>query len=212
MNIRYSYKILILKILLLGTAICTVQGRDVINNYGLKISVPDEWIIDSAEARKAKVHLAELLTSIKSDGKVRIMNTGTEYGNSEGYSRARLNITSDVTLSQNEVANLTDPDINDLAKKFGKQLIDTPLIRVDPKSISVMKTRTDDGYFGIRLGYERSGTSGPVKVYQYWFPFSNRAVQLTLSYEVSKQDALWPTLVKILASLRLIDKDLWPKQ
>ena len=35
--------------------------------------------------------------------------------------------------------------------------------------------------------------------------------QLTLSYEVANQEALWPSLLKVLASLRLDDKELWPK-
>lgn len=188
------------------------QLQEVPNNYGIKISVPKNWVLDSAEMRNAKVKLTELLAAIKTEGKVRILNTGTAPGAQEGYSRVRLNITSDLTLSQAEVANLTDEDIKDLADAFAPEFIAMPLFRVERDSISVTRTRTDDGYLGIRLSYIRSGMNGPVKVHQYWFPFSNRAAQLTLSYEVAKEEVLWPPLLKIMSSLRLTDQELWPKQ
>ena len=187
------------------------QVQEVPNNYGIKISVPKNWVLDTAEMRNAKVKLTELIAAIKTEGKVRILNTGTPPGAQEGYSRVRLNITSDLTLSQDEVKNLTDEDMNDLADGFATELVAMPLFRVERSSISVTRTRTDDGYLGIRLSYIRSGINGPVKVHQYWFPFSNRAAQLTLSYEVAKEDILWPPLLKVLSSLRLNDQELWPK-
>jgi hypothetical protein len=191
---------------------CNAQVQDVANNYGMKISVPETWVLDTAEMRNAKVKLTELLTAIKTEGKVRILNTGTAPGAKEGYSRVRLNITSDLTLSQADVANLSEEDLKDLAAAFAPELIAMPLFRVEKDSISVTKTRTDDGYLGIRLSYVRSGVNGPVKVHQHWFPFSNRAAQLTLSYEVAKENVLWPPLLKVLSSLRLTDQELWPKQ
>jgi hypothetical protein len=187
------------------------QVQDVSNNYGIKVSVPKNWVLDTAEMRNVKIKLTELLAAIKTEGKVRILNTGTAPGAQEGYSRVRLNITSDLTLSQAEVTNLSDADLKELAAAFATELIKMPLFRVEKDSISVTKTRTDDGYLGIRLIYVRSGPNGPVKVSQYWFPFSNRAAQLTLSYEVAKEDTLWPPLLKVLSSLRLTDQELWPK-
>lgn len=191
---------------------CNAQVQDVANNYGMKISVPEAWVLDTAEMRNAKVKLTELLTAIKTEGKVRILNTGTAPGAKEGYSRVRLNITSDLTLSQADVANLSEEDLKDLAAAFAPELIAMPLFRVEKDSISVTNTRTDGGYLGIRLSYVRSGVNGPVKVHQHWFPFSNRAAQLTLSYEVAKENVLWPPLLKVLSSLRLTDQELWPKQ
>lgn len=187
------------------------QVQEVPNNYGIKISVPNDWVLDTAEIRNVKVKLTELIAAIKTEGKVRILNTGTAPGAKEGYSRVRLNITSDLTLSQDEVKSLTDEDINDLSDGFATELVAMPLFRVERNSISVTRTRTDDGFLGIRLSYIRSGINGPVKVHQYWFPFSNRAAQLTLSYEVAKEDILWPPLLKVLSSLRLNDQELWPK-
>lgn len=196
---------------LFTTLTSNAQVKDVANNYGIKISVPEAWVLDTAAMRNAKVKLTELLTAIKTEGKVRILNTGTAPGAVEGYSRVRLNITSDLTLSQADVANLTDEDLKELEAAFAPELVAMPLFRVERESISVASTRTDDGFLGIRLSYVRSGTNGPVKVHQYWFPFSNRAAQLTLSYEVAKQDVLWPPLLKVLSSLRLTDQELWPK-
>lgn len=195
----------------LGAASCIAQVRDVENNYGIKISVPDTWALDTAKMRQDKVKLTELITAIKTEGKVRILNTGTAPGAPEGYSRVRLNITSDVTLSQAEVSALTEQALKEMTQAFAKELMAITTFRVEKDSITVTNTRTDDGCLGIRLSYVRSGINGPVKVYQYWFPFSNRAAQLTLSYELAKQDALWPALLKVLASLRLDDQELWPK-
>jgi hypothetical protein len=196
---------------LLGTTLCLGQTREVPNSYGIKISVPNNWSLDTSELINAKVKLTELLSALKTEGKVRILNTGTAPGALEGYCRVRLNITTDITLSQAEAASLTDEDLKEMEGFFGKELQDMPLFHVDKDSISVKTTRSDDGYSGFRLSYVRSGTKGPVNVYQYWFPFSNRCAQLTLSYEVANQEALWPSLLKILASLRLDDKELWPK-
>lgn len=210
MNIAF-FKVFFAGSFLFSTLTSNAQIQDVANNYGIKISVPEAWVLDTAEMRNAKVKLAELLAAIKTEGKVRILNTGTAPGAQEGYSRVRLNITSDLTLSQADVANLTDKDLKELAEAFAPNLIAMPLFRVERDSISVTSTRTDDGYWGIRLSYVRSGMKGLVRVHQYWFPFSNRAAQLTLSYEVEKQDALWPPLLKVLSSLRLIDQELWPK-
>lgn len=99
-----------------------------------------------------------------------------------------------------------------MTETFAKELMAAPLFRVEKDSVTVTNTRTDDGYLGIRLSYVRSGINGPVKVYQYWFPFSNRAAQLTLSYGVAKEEALYPPILKVLASLRLADQELWPKR
>ena len=191
--------------------LCHGQSCDVPNSYGIKISVPNNWALDTPEFKNAKVKLTELLTALKTEGKVRILNTGTAPGALEGYCRVRLNITTDITLSQAEVASLTDEDLKEMAGIYAKELQDMPLFHVDKDSISVTSTRTDDGYSGFRLSYIRSGIKGPVKVYQYWFPFSNRSAQLTLSYELANQEASWPSLLKVLASLRLDDKELWPK-
>lgn len=201
----------------IGTFLVTVhpsiaQLQEVPNSYGIKISVPKNWVLDSAEMRNAKVELTELLTAIKTEGKVRICNTGTAPVAVEGYSRVRLNITSDLTLSQEDVANLKDTDFKELAAAFASDLVAMPLFYVEKDSISVTSTRTDDGFLGIRLSYVRSGMNGPVMVHQYWFPFSNRAAQLTLSYEIAKEEVLWPPLLKVMSSLRLIDQELWPKK
>jgi hypothetical protein len=197
--------------LLLGTISCHAQVSEVGNGYGIIISVPEAWELDTAQIRNAKVALIELLTAIKSDGKVRILNTGTPPGSQLGYARVRLNITADLILSQTEVSTLADQDLIELGRSYANKLIATPLARIEKDSISVTRTRTDDGYSGIRLSYVRAGVNGPVQVHQYWFPFSNRAVQLTLSHEVAKQEVLWPMLLRVLASLRLTDQQLWPK-
>jgi hypothetical protein len=211
MKFIFHIRVVIAALVLAASLSCPAQVSEVSNDYGIKISVPVGWQLDTAQVRNAKVALAELLTAMKSDGKVRILNTGTPPASQLGYARVRLNITADLSLSQAEVMALTDQDLAELGRSYSNELMATPLARVEKDSISVTRTRTDDGYLGIRLSYIRSGLNGPVQVHQYWFPFSNRAAQLTLSHEVAKKDTLWPVLLRVLASLRLADEYLWPK-
>lgn len=75
---------------LLATPTSSAQVKDVANNNGIKISVPEAWVLDAAAIRNAKVKLTELLTAIKTECKVRILNTSIAPDAVEGYSRVRL--------------------------------------------------------------------------------------------------------------------------
>lgn len=180
--------------------------------YGVSLQLPSNWKWDSSELRAKKVKLAQLIGAINQDGKVRILNTGTPPGSSEGYARVRLSITSDAQLSQEETRDLSDQDMEVMKQELKTQLSKITFFRVDPSTVAVTKTRADTDYWAYRMSYTRSGMNGDVRVELYYVPFSNRAVLLTLSYQIAKKQNLAPKLLKVWSSLDLKDEALWPKQ
>lgn len=158
----------------------------------------------------AKVKLAQVLGKIRTEGKVRLLNTGTGPGSSMGYARVRLSVTSDTQFSQKEVRALTDGQMESMRAELAGQFAANSLFKVDRKSVAFTKARVDKKYWAYRISYVRSGLKGPVRVEQYHIPFSNRAVLLTLSHELSKKAILAPILSRVLGSLDLKDDGLWP--
>lgn len=186
------------------------ETRRFTSGYGVAVSTPTAWVWDSEATRDTKVAITELIFKIRTDGKIRLLNTGTAPGASEGYARVRLSVTSEAQFSQEELRDLPETALQQLAAAAREELAQTPLITVDKKSVAVTKTRADTDYWAYRLSYIRSGTNGPVRVEQYYVPFANRAVSLTLSYELSRKEKLAPILMRVWASLDLRDTTLWP--
>lgn len=182
-----------------------------VSNYGVSLDVPASWPRDSAETRKAKVRVTELLADLKlSDGKVRLLNTGTDHSSPLGYSRVRLSILSDAQFSQAEVRELGEQEVALIRAETARNLKNNPLFKVDPDSINVAITRIDDKYWGYRISYTRTGMRGEVRVNQFYVPFTNRAVLLTMSNQIAKKSVAGPIQLRILASLKLNDPQLWP--
>ena len=191
----------------------TNSNRVFTSGYGVSVAAPATWPWDTEQTREAKVSLVELLTNLKADGKVRLLNTGPTATSSNGYARVRLSITTQPQLSQSETRDLTEQQLAELKQGAVSELTNTtmPAFKVDPKSIQVSKTRTETHHWAYRISYTRSGLSGgPVRVEQYYVPFSNRAVLLTLSHEIAHKDKFGPMLLRVWASLDLQDSTLWP--
>ena len=187
--------------------------RTLTNGYGVSVTVPATWQLDTEQARDAKVSLVELLTNLKADGKIRMLNCGPTDTRSNGYARVRLSITTQVQFSQSETRDLTQQQLEALRLGAIKEFSNTPMpmFKVDTNSVQVTKTSTDKQHWAYRISYTRSGLSGgPVRVEQYFVPFSNRAVLLTLSHEIAHKDKFGPMLLRVWASLDLQDAVLWP--
>jgi hypothetical protein len=180
--------------------------------YNVSISTPKDWVWDSEAVRDAKVSITEMMFKIKTDGKIRLLNTGLPTKSPEGYCRIRLSILSNAKLSQKETRDLSDADLEELAKGAREELTNMPMFTVDKDSVAVTKTRADTDYWAYRISYTRTGTNGPVRVEQYYVPFSNRAVSLTLSYELAHKEKLAAILLRVWTSLDLNDDVLWPKE
>lgn len=197
------------------TAACQCKSAEELkpyaNSYGIKILIPSEWDTDEPQQLAAKVKLNELIFKIRLDEKITILSTGPSLPSLEGYARIRLSITTDFSLSQEEIPTLSESELNSLLEPIRKELLNSPIFRVDPSTITTSITRTDGGHFGIKITYIRTGLNGPVKVQQYHYPFSNRTVLLTTSYNSKNEHKFAPLMLKVLSSLQLEDEQLWPK-
>lgn len=180
--------------------------------YNVSISTPKDWNWDTEAVRDAKVKVAEMMFKIETDGKIRILNTGTAPGSPDGYARVRLSIISNAKLSQKELRDLSDDELQELTASTRAEFTNTPMFDVDKNSVTVTRTRADTDYWAYRISYTRTGTNGPVRVEQYYVPFSNRAVSLTLSHELAHKEKLAPILLRVWSSLDLDDNILWPAE
>ncbi len=189
-----------------------VETRKFTSAYNVSISTPKEWVWDSEAVRDAKVKFAEMIFKIEADGKIRLLNTGTAAGSPDGYARVRLSIISNAKLSQKELRDLSDDELQELTKESREEFSNMPVFKVDKDSVAVTRTRADTDYWAYRISYTRSGTKGPVRVEQYYVPFSNRAVSLTLSYELAHKEKLAPILLRVWSSLEMDDAALWPAE
>jgi hypothetical protein len=107
--------------------------------YNVSISTPKDWVWDSESVRDAKVTITEMLFKIKTDGKVRLLNTGLPPASPDGYCRIRLNILSNAKLSQKETRELSDADLEELAKGAREELTNMPTFTVT----SISRRRQD---------------------------------------------------------------------
>lgn len=178
--------------------------------YGLSVATPRSWVWDSEAMRDAKVAITEVMFKIKTDGKIRLLNTGTPPGSPDGYARVRLNITSEAQFTQQELRDLSAEEVQEFTESASEELSNMPVFKVEKDSVAFTKTRADTDYWAYRISYTRSGTNGPVRVEQYCVPFANRAVSLTLSYELAHKETLAPILLRVWSSLDLNDASLWP--
>lgn len=188
-----------------------LETRRFTSAYNVSVDTPKDWVWDSEAVRDFKVKFSEMMFKIKTDGKIRLLNTGLPTKSPDGYCRIRLSILSDTKLSQKETRDLSDADLDELRKLAITEFASVPMIAFDKDSVAVTKTRADTDYWAYRISYTRTGTNGPVRVEQYYVPFSNRAVSLTLSYELAHKAKLAPIMLRVWTSLDLDDAELWPK-
>lgn len=180
--------------------------------YNVSISTPKDWVWDSEAVRDAKVAFTEIMFKIRTDGKIRLLNTGTAPASADGYARIRLSITSNAQFSQKELRDATEDELLKLTTAAREELVSAPGLTVSKDSIAVTKTRADTDYWAYRISYTRNGVNGQVRVEQYYVPFSDRAVSLTFSYELAHKEKLAPLLLRVWSSLDLNDATLWPAE
>lgn len=188
-----------------------VETRRFTTAYNVSVDTPKDWFWDSEAVRDIKVKFTEMMFKIKTDGKIRLLNTGTPPGSPDGYARVRLNITSEAQFTQQELRDLSAEEVQEFTKSTSEELSNMPVFKVEKDSVAFTKTRADTDYWAYRISYTRSGTNGPVRVEQYCVPFANRAVSLTLSYELAHKETLAPIMLRVWSSLDLNDAALWPK-
>lgn len=185
------------------------ETRKFTSAYNVSVDTPKGWVWDSEAVRDVKVEFAKMMQDLKTDGKIRLLNTGPDPA--EGYARIRLSILSQLQPSQEEIRDATEDELAELGQEMAKELALMPLFKVDMESIALTQTRIDTVYWGYRISYTRTGLKGPVRVEQYFVPFSNRAIALTLSYEIASKEKFAPIMLRVLSSLDLEDESLWPK-
>lgn len=188
-----------------------VETRRFTSAYNVSVDTPKDWVWESEAVRDIKVKFSEMMFKIKTDGKIRLLNTGLPTKSPDGYCRIRLSILSDAQFSQKELRDATEAELEELTKGAREEFANMPVFTVEKDSVAVTKTRADTDYWAYRISYTRTGTNGPVRVEQYYVPFSNRAVSLTLSYELSHKEQLAPIMLRVWSSLDLDDAELWPK-
>lgn len=195
---------------LLTTSLQSQIYRDVDTPYGIRISVPSTWEIDSAEMMSFKLEVAQMLKTLDVEGKIRLINAGPRVGLDSGYARVRLNILKGDGLTQEEAAQLDESDMIEVLRTAKESFSSIALPGFDLNTMEVRRIRSDEGFSGFQITYIRPGLNGPVRVEQNTFPFANRSVQLTLSYEIGKKSQLQPILIRIMSSLSFYDTNLWP--
>ena len=209
----YPMKASVLSLLLSFSCIAVstaqqLETRKFTSAYNVSVDTPKDWVWDSEAIRDVKVEFAKMMQVLRADGKIRLLNTGPDP--SEGYARIRLSILSEVQPSQEETRDVTEDELALLKEAMSKDFARLPMFKVDMESVAVTQTRIDTVYWGYRISYTRSGIKSPVRVEQYFVPFSNRAVVLTLSYELANKKKFAPIMLRVLSSLDLDDESLWP--
>ncbi len=85
---------------------------------------------DSKVTRDVKVAFAEMMSNIKTNGKIHILNTGTAPGSRDGYTRVRLSITSIAQFSQKELRYLSDDELQEFTDSARKEFANMPMFPV----------------------------------------------------------------------------------
>ncbi len=98
------------------------ETRRFTSAYNVSVDTPKDWVWESEAVRDIKVKFAEMMFKIKTDGKIRLLNTGLPTKSPAGYCRIRLSILSDAKLSQKGTRDLSDADLEELRKAHAKSL------------------------------------------------------------------------------------------
>jgi len=171
--------------------------------YGISIQIPKHWEIIENRIMDQIDTNTEIVTGTP-QGDNEILIAANYYGQDPKYASAtvRLSVRHKQTIDQDQLEAMTNDDI-ELAAKIGKTSIENALKKTDSSILVTeykMSKKKLKSFFCFETIYSLNNDK---KQILYVIPLCDRRIKLHLSYKISKERYLKPTIMQIINSFAI---------